>query len=459
MHLNAGNDDMYDLTLQIYTGGKWHDAMVLSFDSPEKGFESRCSFGYEQAYLFENHEDIGTPFAAAVSARFPLEWDGRRSNTPAFVHDIAPAGAAKRFLLARIGRDKPADISVDLYLLARSTPAPIGNMRVKESAEAVEQHEPIGFKRQEVISRDNRFLEYAYEQGAAIGGATGAGGEAPKLLLTQGKDGNLYPDAVLDDADVTQHWFVKFSRNKGTRNDQDILRSEYHYHKALQTLGIETVAAQGLALEEATKPSLWMQRFDRQVTLQGIERFAVESIYSLAQITTPGSPMNHMEVIRLLAELWRDAGQVDQIPDLVADYLRRDLLNKILGNSDNHGRNTAIIRDTTSFRLAPIYDLAPMVMDDEGVTRTTKWPKELERAGDVNWRGVCQTLADIADPNDPLAALSDWSVSFERLREDAKRLMALPDILADGGLPDVTMNHPRIALKNLEQRLKEWELK
>jgi hypothetical protein len=83
--------------------------------------------------------------------------------------------------------------------------------------------------------------------------------------------------------------------------------------------------------------------------------FAVESIYSLAQITTPGSLMDHMDVIRMLAGLWRDAGQMDQIPNLVADYLRRDLLNKILGNSDNHGRKTAIIRDTTSFRLAPIY--------------------------------------------------------------------------------------------------------
>lgn len=332
-------------------------------------------------------------------------------------------------------------------------------MRVKESAEAVDQREPIGFERQDVVSRNNRFLEYAYEQGAAIGGATGAGGEAPKLLLARNKAGLLYPDAVLDDADVTQHWFVKFARNKGLATDQVILRSEYHYYKALQTLGIETVAVEGLALEEATKPSLWMQRFDRQVTDQGIERFAVESIYSLANITTPGSALDHMDVLRLLAGLWRETGQADQIPNLVADYLRRDLINKILGNSDNHGRNTAIIRDDTSFRLAPIYDLAPMVMDDEGVTRTTKWPKELERAGDVNWRGVCRTLADITAPEDPLAALSDVQDSFERLREDANRLMALPDILAANGLPDATMNHPQIALKNLEQRLKEWGLK
>lgn len=281
---------------------------------------------------------------------------------------------------------------------------------------------------------------------------------APKLLLAQNKAGLLYPDAVLDDADVARHWFVKFARNKGSATDQQILRSEYHYYKALQTLGVETVAAEGLALEESTKPSLWMQRFDRQVTQQGVERFAVESICSLANVTAPGSALDHLEVIRLLAGLWRDVGQADQIPNLVAEYLRRDLLNKILGNSDNHGRNTAIIRDSASFRLAPIYDLAPMVMDDEGVTRTTKWPKELERAGDVDWRGVCRALADIADPNDPLAALSEVQDSFERLREDANQLLALPDILTASGLPDVTMNHPQIALKNLQQRMKAWDL-
>lgn len=449
---------MYNLTLQIFTAGKWQDAMILSFDDPEKGFESRCSFGYETAYLAENIEAMGSPFSRAVSALYPLDWDGHRSKTPAFVHDIAPAGAAKRFLLERLGREKPANISADLYLLGRSTPAPIGNMRIKESAEAVDERKPIGFKREDVVHRDNRFLEYAYELGAAIGGATGAGGEAPKLLFAENKAGLLYPDAVLDDDKVRQHWFVKFARNRGGLTDQDILRSEFHYYKALQKLGIETIAAEGLALEEANKPSLWMQRFDRKVRDGDVSRLAVESIYSLAQVTTPGSAMNHMEVIRMLAGLWRQAGQASQIPALVTDYLRRDLINKILGNSDNHGRNTAIIRQANTFRLAPIYDLAPMVMDDEGVTRTTKWPRDLERAGDVDWRGVCRALADIAEPNDPLAALCDAPALFERLREDAQRLAALPDILTASGLPDRTMNHPGIHLKNLEQRLKEWDL-
>lgn len=441
---------MYTLTLQAYTSGEWLDAMTLIFVEPEKGFEGTCRFGYKSDYVVNHLDGIDSPFAQSVSARLPLGWDSVSLNkAPAFLLDIAPAGAAKRFLMARVGQEKPHDISADLFLLGRSTPAPIGHLRIKESVQAVAEHTAMGFARSEVIARDQTFLEYAYEQGAAIGGATGAGGEAPKLLMSQGRDGLLYPDAVLSDDQAVQHWFVKFARNRGTPTDQVILRSEFHYYKALQALGIETVAAQGLALEEASKPSLWMQRFDRRVTGQGVERLAIESIYSLAGVTVPGSYMNHLDVTQLLARLWTEAGQASQVPYLIADYLRRDLINKILGNSDNHGRNTSIIRDNDSFRLAPIYDLAPMVMDDEGVTRTTKWPQPLEIGGDVKWREVCDALGTIGDPE----------ALFEGLREDANHLSALPDILSAGGLPEVTLNHPAIALRDLEQRLKNWGLK
>lgn len=78
---------------------------------------------------------------------------------------------------------------------------------------------------------------------------------------------------------------------------------------------------------------------------------------------------SHVAVLQKLVNVWREAGQADQVPELIADYLRRDLINKILGNADNHGRNTAIIRTRDAVRLAPIYDLAPMVMDQEGITQ------------------------------------------------------------------------------------------
>ena len=441
---------MFQLTLQLYSTGQWRDAMTLVFPEPDKGLDGPCRFGYKQDYLMQNLEAIESPFRCSVSACVPLEWDTKiLKKAPAFLHDIAPAGAAKKILIKQIGREKPDDLNIDLFLLGRSTPAPIGHLRIKESFERLDSRTALGFSRQDVIDRDNSFLEYAHEQGAAIGGATGAGGEAPKLLMAEGAGGLLYPDATLADADVKQHWFIKFARNQALELDCEILRSEFVYYKALQTLGIETVPLQGLALEEGRKPSLWMQRFDRQVTAQGVGRMAVESMYSLTQVTEPGSDMTHVEVLERLATLWRQAGQQDQIADLVAEYLRRDLLNKILGNSDNHGRNTAIIRGVDSFRLAPIYDLAPMVMDHEGITRTTKWSRDVERAGQIDWRGACESLSAIIEPG----------MAFERLRADAELLRALPDLLRAEGLPELKMNHPQIALKNLDQRLREWGLK
>lgn len=441
---------IYQMTLQVFITGHWHDAVRLEFPEPQKGFKGACRFAYKSEYLVENLEDIQLPFCKAVSVRYPLDWEiNFLQAAPAFLHDIAPAGAAKRFLMARIGRNKPDDIDADLFLLGHSTPAPVGNMRIKESIEALSDRPPIGFPRQEVIIRDHAFLDYAYEQGAAIGGASGAGGEAPKLLMAEDAKGLLYPDAILDDADVTQHWFIKFARNKATQTDQDILRSEFHYYKALQALGIETVASQGLALEEAAKPSLWMHRFDRRVTEQGVERLAVESIYSMANVLIPGAEMSHLEVIRLLVNQWIKVGQKDQVGDLVAEYLRRDLLNKVLGNSDNHGRNTSVIRERATLRLAPIYDLAPMVMDAEGIVRTTRWPEPLEAGGQINWRGVCDALAGMVDPQE----------AFERLRKDAEYLRALPDILVTSGIPSVTLNHRHIPLGKLDQRLQEWGLR
>lgn len=440
---------MYPLTLQVFTDGVWQDAMTLTFSQPEQGFNGPCAVAYEASYIRDNLDAYQSFAAKAVSARLPVDFDSFvLPAAPAFVHDVAPSGAAKRFLMSHVGQTKPDGISDDMFLLARSTPAPVGNMRIKESMSYLDSRAPMGFTRQDVVSRDQRFLEYAYEQGAAIGGATGAGGEAPKLLMTEGEDGLLYPDAALDDGQACRHWFIKFARNQGLNNDQDILRAEFLYYRALQTLGVETVATDDMALEEGTKPSLWMRRFDREITPHGVQRLAVESIYSLSGVTQPGSRMDHGEALRNLVALWRLAGQEQQIDDLVSDYLRRDLINKVLGNADNHGRNMAVIRGANSVRLAPIYDLAPMVLDAEGITRTTKWAPGIERAGDIDWWAACNSLADLITP----------ARAFDRLKQDAARLLALPDLLSAAGLPDAVMNHPAVHLRLLEQRMKEWKL-
>jgi serine/threonine-protein kinase HipA len=166
--------------------------MTLTFDRPEEGFASPCRFGYVQQYLVDNLEAVASPLARSVSAQIPLGWESwREERAPAFLYDLAPAAATGRFLLRQIGHERPDGMGVELFLLSRSTSAPIGNLRIKESLAGLRRRPALGFSRDQVIALDNRFLEYAHEQGAAFGGTASIGGEAPKLLLAQNREGQL----------------------------------------------------------------------------------------------------------------------------------------------------------------------------------------------------------------------------------------------------------------------------
>jgi serine/threonine-protein kinase HipA len=91
------------LTRQLYLSGRWHDAMHLDVEKPETGQNSPCSFAYEQAFLTDHPDSLDRPTSPSVSARIPLGRDlFRMAGLPAFLHDIVPAGAARRFLLARL---------------------------------------------------------------------------------------------------------------------------------------------------------------------------------------------------------------------------------------------------------------------------------------------------------------------------------------------------------------------
>ncbi|HWD33433.1 MAG TPA: HipA domain-containing protein [Pseudomonas sp.] len=433
------------ITLQTHVEGQWHDALVLTVQNGQKVADGACSTAYSQHYLVDYIDRMESIFEPAVSVNLPLSWTATDTvGYPAFVYDIVPAGAARKSLEARFGHEKPEGMDMELFLFKRCTPAPIGHLRVKESVEHIDPARDIAFPREDVIERSNDFLEYAYELGAAMGGATGAQGEAPKLLMTEDADGRLHADAVLADDQAHRHWLVKFARNRVSERDKDILRAEFHYYRAIAALGLDTVSTDGLVLEEAEKPSLWMPRFDRCIDGGRVERIAMESIYSACANTVPGSAMRHEEVVLRLVQLWKANQQVDEIDDLVFEYVRRDLLNRILGNSDNHGRNTSIFRHQGRLQLAPIYDLAPMVLDPEGVTRVTKW--QSERAGAPDWVAVCASFE----------GLLDTSHLMHRLKHAAQEFRALPDLLSE--LPEGVRRAQSIPLNNLDVRLAEWGL-
>ena len=91
-----------------------------------------------------------------------------------------------------------------------------------------------------------------------------------------------------------------------------------------------------------------------------------------------------------------------------------------------------------------------MVMDDEGITRTTKWPQTLERGGQVDWLAVCQLVGELAD------LTPEWL--YQQLRDTAQLLLALPDLLLDLGLPERTWQHPRVPLRHLQRQFTLWGL-
>lgn len=89
----------------------------------------------------------------------------------------------------------------------------------------------------------------------------------------------------------------------------------------------------------------------------------------------------------------------------IAEYVKRDIANLALGNSDNHGRNTAMGKyEDGSIGLTPLYDFAPMKLAPETVMRSTNWEcmRSLHRQANPDWRVVCDTIFPGGDEADRL---------------------------------------------------------
>jgi serine/threonine-protein kinase HipA len=96
-------------------------------------------------------------------------------------------------------------------------------------------------------------------------------------------------------------------------------------------------------------------------------------------------------------------------------------------------------------QLAPVYDFAPMKMDIEGITRTTKW-KTFDHGGEVDWKSVLGIFGE----DEPFLRAG--------LQALAEKLRRLPELLGDLGLPDETLNFPGLGLARTEEKLQRWGL-
>lgn len=446
-----------ELTVQIHFGQAWHDAAVLTLPNPERGVRgpSRLHYSPDYAVDWMFHDDH-----QACSLLLPVElmlshdsprWFG-------FLEDIMPAGASRRFWVDYLGLQDLPEGRQDAELLARGTIAPVGNLRIKEAIPERREVDSLGERRfpmLSVVERHTDFLEYAQQKGAASGGATGAGGEAPKLLLRLDKGERVWIDTWQDDChQLDIPMLVKFPRGRRSNDDCDILRAEYHYYQELAALGVETIDTRGMRLIEGDRyPSLWLPRFDKQYLDGAWVHYGLESVYSLMG-AAPGSFLRHGDTLRRLVALLenqyrvRELGAAFDTQAFVIEWVKRDLLNVAFGNSDNHGRNTALLKRPEGIWLSPVYDFAPMKADPEGVTRTSQWGQPLEAGGEFDWHGIVDSLADLVAPERLMTELQRLGVALEGLDER----------LATRGVPSRILEMPAVGLHSLNDRLRRWGL-
>ncbi|TFH86580.1 type II toxin-antitoxin system HipA family toxin [Billgrantia azerbaijanica] len=445
------------LTLQLYHDRHWGDVAELEIPEPDKGVRGPASLAYQQAYalkwMFRDDEH-----ACSLTLPVELMMRHRADQWFGFLEDIMPSGASRRYWVAHLGLQGVPRGRQDSELLRHGTIAPVGNLRIKEAVPDLPARSGLAHRRfalADVVERHADFLEYAQQMGAASGGATGAGGEAPKLLLRRTDDDRVWIDTWQDDPDCADaHYLVKFPRGRRSRDDCDVLRAEYHYYHELASLGVETIDTSAMRLIEGERyPSLWLPRFDVEMRPGGLVRFGLESVYALLNVA-PGAHLNHFTVLDWLLERLQCQHRVVELGEsfdseaFVIEWVRRDLLNVAFGNSDNHGRNTALIKRPEGIWLAPVYDFAPMKADPEGVTRTMRWGAPFEEGGEYDWPAIADALSGHVDEKRLLEALGDLAVSLVGLRTR----------LQERGVPQRILDMPAVGLSSLEPRLERWGL-
>lgn len=364
-----------DCTLQICLAGDWIDCAEVEFD------RGLCQWNYEVGYAIEHTH-------APLSLAAPVELDIRSTPTlPAFLYDVVPQGAGRRFLLSELAlADGP---NADFPLVRAGAFNPIGRLRVVEAVDYFDAHVARhpdthglpGLTIDDVVVRSEAFKERMFLHGMLGTGTTGIQGAAPKYLLTRDEAGLLHGDAVLADADARHHFIVKLARGSSTA-DRKVLHNEAAYMRVAATLGIRTHPD----LPALHGDVLFIPRFDRRVRDGKVERLHQESIASLLGLAGFDGRPSLFDVVAGIREVATDPAAE------TLEFIKRDVLNLAMRNTDNHARNTAVQIADGTVQLTPLFDFAPMYLDPEAIPRTLRWYQPGTRVELTDWRSILDAL-------------------------------------------------------------------
>lgn len=401
--------------IEIHTDGHWRPAASI-----EPLGDARARVDYLPEYIFSEHP---TPIALGLPVGFAPPRAGEEAlRAPAFLYDLVPQGKGRKLLIQLLGRTDDDGLVVPLLLAGAFNP--IGALRIDRAVafyqDQVRRNPPPpgaehGFTFDELAQRHDAVLEHLSTHAMLASGTTGVQGVAPKYLLAEDADGRLHADMALPDPQARAHWLVKGPRHASDA-DRTVLRNEAAYLRVAATCGVRTHHIDQLVHHPDL---LCLRRFDREVTAHGVRRLPQESLASLAGLQGFGLPCRQNT---LLQALRRHAS--DPLAETI-EFLRRDVLNLALRNTDNHARNHAVQRlHDGRIQLTPLYDFAPMFLDPELIPRALHWAD----AADVrlhDWAAILPALQLPADEEHAVVAA---------LTAFADTVGALPAHMRDAGV-------------------------
>jgi len=391
--------------IEKFIDGRWRTAAIFEPDprSLDQGVGGRGRLQYDIDYAVAYLGNGRAELIPGLTVGFELfsydQW-------PPMLVDLLPGGAGRRAWLKRmrVENDGP---QMDWHLLVKGAGAPPGDLRITEAiASPPPDHFKIGFPRSDIIEQRERFLDYAEERGAHVAGASSVQGEAPKYLLAQDHTGLFHAEGALPDERISKFLLVKLPRgHRADKQNLKVLRNETAYLEVARSFGVRTGAP--LIYEEGV---LFVPRFDRNVSNNSVQRFGMHSLYAVANIPGFGASVRHDIFCRALSQFVSDPVRE------VREYIQRDILNLALRNTDNHGRNAAVLRTTDHVELSPVFDFGPMFLDPEGIGRVSRWEDE-QPGSQPEWALICEKFKNLIDPVETRNWLAGLGKKVKRLPE------------------------------------------
>ncbi|MFZ4539642.1 type II toxin-antitoxin system HipA family toxin [Propionivibrio sp.] len=392
--------------VEIFIDGQWVPAAEFT---PNGRYKS--TFEYLIGYVFaENPLPVSLSLPVSM-ARLGVDGESGAPDCPAFLLDLVPQGRGRKLLVQELGLNDSEDH--DLLLAQYGAFNPVGNLRLDSAVGFYsdwQKRNPKtrkdGFYFADIITGKEEFLEHIWTHAMFAAGTTGIQGAAPKFLLTQNGEGLWFADAALPDVDAAKHWLVKLPRG-AHETDYAVLRNEAAYLRVAARCGLRTGGEPMHAGD-----MLFVPRFDRSVRADGLHRHAQETLASLAGVRGFGMPVSMFALVESFRQYVTNPVQE------IVEFIRRDVLNLAMKNTDNHARNTSVQRlPDGTVQLTPVYDFAPMYLDREMIIRGCRW-RTPEKHDIADLAEIVETLClSESEKREVTIGLRDFSGPLSRLSE------------------------------------------